>query len=185
MTGDRFNELGTGSFFGEHLYDRAVPEDHFLRRLEEAVDWEDFARTLIRLYRGKAKRGRSPYDLVVILKNLALSYVYGASTRQVERRLSDSLWANWLLGLAVDEAAPDHATLTKSKRGGETREDSCSGGTAKGGGVDGDAQGGRVWLDPAGGQHPQAGRCECSMWQRMIGCVGRGSRVATVEGARL
>jgi hypothetical protein len=31
MAKKRFKELGTGSFFGELVYDRAVPRRHFLR----------------------------------------------------------------------------------------------------------------------------------------------------------
>ena len=116
MIKERFKELGAGSFFGDYLYERAVPEDHFLRKLEEVVDWEVFAPKLIRLYRGKAKRGRPPYNPVVILKILVLSYLYDLSERQVERHVNDSLSAKWFLGLAVDEAAPDHSTLTKFKQ---------------------------------------------------------------------
>ena len=113
MTKERFKELGSGSFWGEYLYERAVPEDHFLRRLEEVVDWEIFTSRLVRLYRGKAKRGRPPYNPVVILKMLVLSYLYDLSERQMERQVNDSLSAKWFLGLAADEAGPDHSTLTK------------------------------------------------------------------------
>jgi hypothetical protein len=42
MTRERFKELGSGSFFRDFLYERAVPEDNFLRKLEEVVDWEVF-----------------------------------------------------------------------------------------------------------------------------------------------
>jgi len=115
MTKERFRELGTGSFFGDYLYEHAVPEDHFLRRLDEVVDWEVFAPKLIRLYRGRAKRGRPPYEPVVILKMLLLSYLYSLSERQTEAYVNDSLSAKCFLGLAVDEAGPDHSTLTKFK----------------------------------------------------------------------
>lgn len=115
MTRERFKELGSESFFGDFLYARAVPEYHFLRKLEEVVDWKVFTRKLVRLYRGKAKRGRPPYDPVVILKILVVSYLYDLSERQVEAYVNDSLSAKWFLGMAVDEAAPDHSTLTKFK----------------------------------------------------------------------
>jgi IS5 family transposase len=115
MTKERFKELGSGSFFGDYLYERAVSEEHFLRKLEEVVDWEVFTPKLVRLYRGKAKRGRPPYHPVVVLKILLLSYLYDLSERQVEAYVNDSLSAKWFLGLAVDEAAPDHSTLTKFK----------------------------------------------------------------------
>lgn len=115
MARERFKELGSGSFFGDFLYERAVPEDHFLRKLKDVVDWEVFTPKLVRLYRGRAKRGRPPYNPVVILKILVLSYLYDLSERQVEAYVNDSLSAKWFLGMAVDEAAPDHSTLTKFK----------------------------------------------------------------------
>ena len=108
-----FKRLGTGSFFGGYPYEHAVPENHFLRRLEDVVEWEMFTGKLIRLYRGRAKRGRPPYNPVVILKMLLLSYLYDLSERQTEAYVNDSLSAKCFLGLAVDEAGPDHSTLTK------------------------------------------------------------------------
>lgn len=115
MTKKRFKELGSGSFFGDYVYERAVPEKHFLRQLDDVVDWEAFTPKLIRLYRGRAKRGRPPYNPVVILKMLLLSYLYDLSERQTEAYVNDSLSAKCFLGLAVDEAGPDHSTLTKFK----------------------------------------------------------------------
>jgi len=60
----------------------------------------------------------------VMLKMLLLSYLYGLSERQTEVYVNDSLSAKWFLGLAVDEAGPDHTSLTIFKgriieRGGE------------------------------------------------------------------
>jgi IS5 family transposase len=121
MTKQRFKKLGSGSFFGDYLYERTVPARHFLRKLNEVVDWEVFVPKLIRLYRGRAKRGRPPYNPVVILKILLLSYLYHLSERQVEEYVNDSLSAKWFLGMAVDEAAPDHSTLTKFKKRIEKR----------------------------------------------------------------
>jgi IS5 family transposase len=111
----RFKKLGDGSFFGDYLYEHAVPENHFLRRLDDVVDWEPLTAKLIRLYRGRAKRGRPPYNPVVVLKMLLLSYLYDLSERQTEAYVNDSLSAKCFLGLAVDEAGPDHSTLTKFK----------------------------------------------------------------------
>jgi len=115
MAKERFKELGGGSFFGDFLYEDAVPEDHFLRQLDEVVEWKVFEAKLIRLYRGGAKRGRPPYDPVVILKMLLLSYLYELSERQTEAYVNDSLSAKWFLGLAANERGPDHSTLTKFK----------------------------------------------------------------------
>ena len=116
MAHKRFREQGTGSFFGEYLYARAVPDSHFLRQLEALVDWPAFSERLVRLYQGGAEVGRPPYDPAVILKMLLLSYLYDLSERQTEVYVNDSLSAKYFLRLAVDEAAPDHSTLTAFKR---------------------------------------------------------------------
>lgn len=126
MAGRRYKRLGTGSFFGELVYERAVPESHFLRHLDQVVEWGKFSERLIRLYKGEAREGRPPYDPAMILKMLLLSYLYNLSERQTEVYVNDSLSAKCFLGLAVDEAGPDHSTLTAFKRriveGGGERE---------------------------------------------------------------
>lgn len=111
----RFKDLGTGSFFGTLVYDRAVPRGHFLRQLDRLVDWGVYTEKLLRLYKGGAEVGRPPYDPAAILKMLLLSYLYDLSERQTEVYVNDSLSAKCFLGLAVDEAAPDHTTLTAFK----------------------------------------------------------------------
>ena len=96
----RFKELGEGSFFGEMIYDRAVPEDHALRRIDRAVDWMPFTEKLVSLSRGESGvMGRPPYDPVVILKMLLLCYLYDMSHRRVESYVNDSLSAKWFLGV--------------------------------------------------------------------------------------
>jgi IS5 family transposase len=116
MAGKRYKQQGTGSFFGEYLYERTVPDGHFLRQLEGLVDWEVFAEKLVKLYRGQAEVGRPPYNPSVILKMLLLAYLYDLSERRTEAFVNDSLSAKYFLGLAIDEAAPDHSTLTAFKR---------------------------------------------------------------------
>jgi IS5 family transposase len=124
MAKRRFKQLGAGSFFGTLVFDRAVPQDHFLRELERLVNWAAYTERLLQLYKGGAQLGRPPYNPAVILKMLLLAYLYNLSERQTEMYVNDSLSAKCFLGLAVDEAGPDHTTLTVFKgriieRGGE------------------------------------------------------------------
>jgi IS5 family transposase len=116
MSGARYKELGSGSFFGDLVYDQVVPEKHFLRQLKGVFDWSVLTERLVELYRGRGREGRPPYEPTVILKMLVLSYLYDLSERQTETYVNDSLSAKWFLGLAVDKAAPDHSTLTAFKR---------------------------------------------------------------------
>jgi len=122
----RYKKTGSGSFFGNLVYGRAVPAGHFLRHLDVLVDWGKFTEELIGLYRGMGEIGRPPYNPAMILKMLVLSYLYNLSERQTEAYVNDSLSGKCFLGLAVDEAGPDHSTLTAFKRriiegGGEER----------------------------------------------------------------
>jgi len=93
-----------------------VPKDHFLVKLNEVVPWQRFTYKLVKYYRGKAKEGRPPYDPAVLLKMLLVSYLYDISERQAEEVANLNLAVKYFLGLAVDEAPPDHSTLTAFKR---------------------------------------------------------------------
>ena len=48
MSSDRFQQLDRGSFIGDVTYDRVVPVDHFLHRLEVLVPWDRFTRKPVR-----------------------------------------------------------------------------------------------------------------------------------------
>jgi transposase, IS5 family len=111
MANEHFVETGKGSFFGDYVYERAVPKDHFLRKLKEIIPWERFTKRLIGLYKGEGIVGRPPFDPALILKMELVAYLYNLSERQVETYLNDSLSAKYFVGLAVDEPAPDHSTL--------------------------------------------------------------------------
>jgi IS5 family transposase len=115
MAKERFKEQGMVSSFGDFVYRDAVPEDHYLRRLDDVVEWKGFTEKLTQLCRGGAKRGRPPYDPAMILRMLLLSYLYGLSERQTEAYVNDSLSAKYFLELAANEKGPDHSTLTKFK----------------------------------------------------------------------
>ena len=110
----RFRETGKGSFLGDLVYDRVVPQDHFLRKLNEMVDWKPF----INIWRDTTKGERDgprPYESTLILKMLLLSYLCDFSEQQTEDLVNFQLPAKWFVGLAVDESAPDHATLSLFK----------------------------------------------------------------------
>jgi hypothetical protein len=47
MEQERYVKTGSGTFFGDYLYDVVVPQDHFLRKLREPVDWDYFTVTIL------------------------------------------------------------------------------------------------------------------------------------------
>jgi len=112
MEKERFVETGKSSFFGDYLYDQIVPEDHFLRKLKNHIPWERFTQRLIQLYKGGGMYGRPPFDPALVLKVTLIAFLYNLSERQVEVYVNDNLSAKYFVGLAVDQKAPDHSTLT-------------------------------------------------------------------------
>ncbi len=112
----RFKPLGLGSFFGDLVYTRVVPRNHFLVKLNQLIDWEQFVPILLPAYEGLAEEGRPPYSPVVLLKMLLITHLYNLSERQTEEVVNFQLPVKEFVGLAVDEPAPDHSTLCLFKR---------------------------------------------------------------------
>ncbi|MGV8048953.1 MAG: hypothetical protein AB2L21_01160 [Anaerolineaceae bacterium] len=44
MERERFVETGEHSFYGEYLYDQIVPQEHFLQRLLQIINWQRFTK---------------------------------------------------------------------------------------------------------------------------------------------
>jgi transposase len=112
MEQKRFVKTGSDSFYGEYLYDQIVTQDHFLRKLRQEIEWNRFTRKLIKLYKGEGVMGRPPFEPALVLKMELIAYLYKLSERQVEVYINENLPAKFFVGLAVDQKAPDHTTLT-------------------------------------------------------------------------
>jgi len=111
----RCKQTNVDSFFGNFLYDQKVSKNHFLRKLNEVVDWHRFTKKLLGYYRGKGETGQAPYNPTIMLKMLLLSYLWNVSERMIEVLANDSLSIGLFLGLGADEKSPDHSTLTLFK----------------------------------------------------------------------
>ncbi len=115
MAKTRCKETAVDSFFGNFLYDQKVSREHFLRKLNEIIEWERFTKRLLVHYKGKGQIGQSPYNPTLILKMLLLSYLWNVSERMVEELANDSLSVGLFLGIGANERVPDHSTLTLFK----------------------------------------------------------------------
>jgi transposase len=91
-----------------------VPRDHFYRHLEAKLDLS-FVRDLTReLY---AERGRPSIDPVVFFKLQLVMFFEGiCSERNLIETASLNLAHRWYLGYALDEALPDHSSLTRIRQ---------------------------------------------------------------------
>ena len=92
-----------------------VPMDHFLRKLEAALDLSFVYEETKTLY--SPKYGRPPIDPVVIVKYLLVGFLYGIpSERQIEQRIQTDVALRWYLGLDLFDRVPDHSTISQLRR---------------------------------------------------------------------
>jgi transposase len=113
---ERFRTFDSNTFFADYVYDRVIPQNHFLRRLKEFVDWEALSKSLVPYYKGGAEFGPAPYHPAVVLRMLFLSQLYSLSARQTEELVNYSLAAKYFVGLTVYDSAPDYSTLAVFRR---------------------------------------------------------------------
>jgi transposase len=109
------------SFYGSYLYDRIVPVDHLLRKINQVVDFS-FARQILK-DRYNADIGRPAEDPEFMLRLCLLQYIYGDSDRQVVENARLNLAYKYFLGLAVDAEVPDYTTISyfRAQRLGEEK----------------------------------------------------------------
>jgi transposase len=91
-----------------------VPADHFYRHLEAKLDL-GFVRDLVRAtYK---ERGRPSVDPEVFFKlQLVMLFEGLGSERELIRVAADRLSVRWYLGYDLDEALPDHSSLTRIRQ---------------------------------------------------------------------
>jgi len=99
------------SFYGDHIYDRIIPEGHFLKQLEKAIDFS-FVNDLCRdAYNPDI--GRPAYEPQMMFKMLFLQFLYDISDRRIEEEVNFNLVLKWFVGLTIDESPPDATSLTR------------------------------------------------------------------------
>jgi IS5 family transposase len=114
MAGFKHNTLH--SIVGDPLVKYAQGKDHFLFRLDKAIDWDEFTPKLLEAYKGKARVGESPYHPLILFKMLLLAYLLNTSERAIEEQCCWFIPARLFVGLGLYDAVPDHATLTLFKQ---------------------------------------------------------------------
>ena len=108
MLKPRSNQL---SFYGDHIYGRVIPDNHFLKLLEKAVNFsfvDDLCRDAY-----NPDMGRPAYEPQMMFKMLFLQFLYDISDRRIEEEVHFNLVLKWFVGLAIDESPPDATSLTR------------------------------------------------------------------------
>ena len=98
------------SFFDTQIYDRLIPEDHILVKLNKTIDFSFIEEECKKYCSNLGRKGENP---VVLFKTLLLSYLFDLSERHIEEHCNYNMLFKYFLGLEVDEQAPDHSTLSR------------------------------------------------------------------------
>lgn len=92
------------------LFSQLVPEDHFLRRLVQVVDFERFRTVLALVY--CQNDGRPPLDPVFMLKLEVLALHYRLSDRELMKQAQVNVAYRLFLGLSSRSPLPHHTSMT-------------------------------------------------------------------------
>ena len=89
-----------------------VPEDHLVRKMEEALKW-DFIYPLVEpLY---SLWGRPSIDPVILFKMIFINYTFNInSMRRTCEEIRVNLAYRWFLGISIDEAVPNYSTWSQN-----------------------------------------------------------------------
>jgi IS5 family transposase len=99
------------SFYDEPIYSQTVPFDHFLRKLNVAIDFTFVNELCKELY--CPDNGRPSWEPQLLFKALFLQFLYNLNDYTVEDEINDRMSFKYFLGLPVNEKGPDHSTLFK------------------------------------------------------------------------
>src|SRR5215467_12536766 len=92
--------------------DELVPADHFYRHLERMCDLSFVRELVLGCY--AERTGRPSIDPVVFFRLQLVMFFEGIrSERTLLRLAADRLSVQWYLGYNLDEALPDHSSLTR------------------------------------------------------------------------
>src|SRR5436190_10344525 len=100
--------------FAEAFLARGLGANAVLDKIAGLVKWHRFEKLLGKVRAGQS--GRPPYEALGMFKALLLQQWYGLSDPGLEEALGDRLSFRRFVGLALDEGAPDHSTLSRFRK---------------------------------------------------------------------
>ena len=93
--------------------DDIVPEDHLLRLIEDAINWDFIYDLVVEKY--SPDWGRPSMDPVTLIKIPFIQYLYGIrSMRQTIKEIEVNVAYRWFLGLDMLDAVPHFTTFGKN-----------------------------------------------------------------------
>ena len=92
-----------------------VPQDHLLRKIDAAVDFNRLYEMVEPLY--SEDNGRPSVDPVVLFKMVLIQHLYGLpSLRRTAEEVSGSIYYRWFLGYSLQEETPHFSTVSYNFR---------------------------------------------------------------------
>lgn len=86
----------------------------FLAQMNRLIDWEKVSSVIdIHYVKGSSASGTPGYDGLLLFKMGLLQTWYGLSDYEVEDRVNDSISFGYFCGLTIEQAAPDHSTVSR------------------------------------------------------------------------
>ena len=98
------------SFFGDYIYDRIIPSNHFLKKLNIAIDFSFVNKLCKKLYADIGRPGILPEKM---FKILLLQFLYDISDRRIIEEVRYNIVFKWFVGLEIDQEPPDSSSLTR------------------------------------------------------------------------
>ena len=101
--------------------DSLVPQDHLLRKIDRAVDFNRLYEMVEPLY--CEDNGRPSIDPVVLFKMVLIQHLYGLpSLRRTAEEIGGSIYYRWFLGYSLQEETPHFSTVSYNFRHRFTEE---------------------------------------------------------------
>ncbi len=93
--------------------DELVPEDHLVRKIDQAIDF-DFVYDLVKDHYS-SDNGRPSVDPVVLIKMVLIQYLFGIrSMRQTIKEIETNVAYRWFIGYGFSEKIPHFSTFGKN-----------------------------------------------------------------------
>jgi len=111
-------QSGQIDIFNEMIFQKLIPKDHLLVKIDEFVDFSFVYDITEKFY---SKIGRGSIDPIELFKILLLEFLYRLSDREVVKRIKTDIAFRWFLRLNLDDDVPDDSTLSyfRAQRLGE------------------------------------------------------------------
>jgi len=93
------------------VFEKLIPEDHLLRKVKAAIDFERFWGLVKEQY--SPDMGRGAEDPVVMIKLEMLQFFYGLSDREVLKQLQVNVAYRYFLDLFLDRSLPSSGLLSQ------------------------------------------------------------------------